>query len=42
MKKLANPEHLPRPRGFYVRCLPVKIRGASAGWCRAAALVPKD
>ena len=31
----------PRPHGFYVSCLPVKIQGASAGWCRAVALVPE-
>ena len=31
-----------RPHGFYVSCLPVKIERASAGWCRAVALVPTD
>jgi kynurenine formamidase len=41
IEKLANLEQLPRPSGFYVSCLPVKIRGASAGWCRAVALVPE-
>lgn len=40
IEKLANLGQLPRPHGFYVCCLPVKIRGASAGWCRAVALVP--
>ena len=25
--------------GFTVSCLPVKVAGASAGWCRAAAIV---
>ena len=39
IEKLANLELLPRPYGFYVSCLPVKIKGASAGWCRAVALV---
>lgn len=39
IEKLANLHHLP-PHGFYVSCLPVNIRGASAGWCRAVALVP--
>jgi kynurenine formamidase len=41
IEKLANLDRLPRPHGFYVSCLPVKIRGASAGWCRAVALVPE-
>jgi kynurenine formamidase len=42
IEKLANLEQIPRPDGFYVSCLPVKIAGASAGWCRAVALVPED
>jgi kynurenine formamidase len=41
IEKLANLDQLPRPHGFWVSCLPVKIRGASAGWCRAVALVPE-
>jgi kynurenine formamidase len=41
IEKLANLEQLPRPHGFWVSCLPVKIKGASAGWCRAVALVPE-
>jgi kynurenine formamidase len=41
IEKLANLDQLPRPHGFYVSCLPVKIEGASAGWCRAVALVPE-
>jgi kynurenine formamidase len=40
IEKLANLDQLPRPHGFLVSCLPVKIRAASAGWCRAVALVP--
>ena len=39
IEKLANLGALPRSHGFWVSCLPVKIRGASAGWCRAVALV---
>ncbi len=39
IEKLANLDRLPRPHGFYVSCLPVKIKGGSAGWCRAVALV---
>ena len=40
IEKLANLDQIPRPHGFYVSCLPIKIAGASAGWCRAVALVP--
>ncbi len=40
IEKLANLEKLPQPHGFYVSCLPVKIKGGSAGWCRAVALIP--
>jgi kynurenine formamidase len=42
IEKLANLDQLPRPHGFWVSCLPVKIKGASAGWCRAVALVPQE
>jgi kynurenine formamidase len=42
IEKLANLEQIPRPHGFYISCLPVKIQGASAGWCRAVALVPEE
>jgi kynurenine formamidase len=42
IEKLANLEQIPRPHGFYVSCLPVKIAAASAGWCRAIAIVPED
>jgi kynurenine formamidase len=42
IEKLANLDQLARPHGFYVSCLPVKIQGASAGWCRAVALVPEE
>lgn len=41
IEKLANLDQIPRPHGFYVSCLPVKITAASAGWCRAVALVPE-
>jgi kynurenine formamidase len=40
IEKLANLDKLPHPHGFYVSCLPVKIKGGSAGWCRAVALIP--
>lgn len=39
IEKLANLDQIPQPHGFWVSCLPVKIQGASAGWCRAVALV---
>jgi len=42
IEKLANLDQLPEPHGFYVSCLPVKIKAASAGWCRAVALVPSE
>jgi kynurenine formamidase len=39
IEKLANLDQLPRPYGFKLSCFPVKIEGASAGWCRAVAIV---
>lgn len=39
VERLANLDALPRPFGFQVSCLPVKIAGAGAGWTRAVALV---
>jgi cyclase len=41
IEKLANLDQIPSPTGFSVSCLPVKIARASAGWCRAVALVPE-
>jgi kynurenine formamidase len=38
LEKLHNLEALP-PHGFTIACFPVKIRGASAGWTRAVALL---
>jgi kynurenine formamidase len=38
LEKLHNLEALPA-RGFTVSCFPVKIRGASAGWTRAVAII---
>ena len=37
LEKLSNLEALP-VSGFTVSCFPVKIKGASAGWCRAVAI----
>jgi kynurenine formamidase len=39
IEKLHNLGALPGVTGFTVSCLPVKITGASAGWCRAVAIV---
>jgi kynurenine formamidase len=41
IEKLANLDKLPAATGFYVSCFPVKIKGASAGWCRAVAMIPE-
>lgn len=41
IEKLNNLDLIPTPHGFWVSCLPVKIKAASAGWCRAVALVPR-
>ena len=38
MEKLSNLEALPAT-GFQVACFPVKIKGASAGWTRAVAII---
>ena len=40
LEKLHNLEALPGD-GFTIACFPVKIRGASAGWTRAVALVDR-
>jgi len=37
LEKLNNLDQLPNT-GFKVNCLPVKVKGASAGWCRAVAI----
>jgi kynurenine formamidase len=39
IEKLHNLGALPGPTGFTVSCLPVKVAGAAAGWCRAAAIL---
>ena len=38
MEKLTNLDQLP-PTGFTVCCFPVKIKHASAGWCRTVAIL---
>jgi len=39
MEKLANLSEIGRPFGFTVCCVPVKIKGASAGWTRPIAII---
>jgi kynurenine formamidase len=41
LEKLANLDMLP-PHGFKVACFPVKITGASAGWCRPVGIVSEQ
>jgi kynurenine formamidase len=41
IEKLTHLDQIGRSHGFWVSCLPVSIRAASAGWCRAVALVPE-
>jgi kynurenine formamidase len=38
LEKLANLDQLP-PTGFEISCFPVKIKAASAGWCRCVAIL---
>lgn len=40
IEKLANLDMLPAPFGFKVSCFPVKLKGGSAAWCRAVAILP--
>lgn len=39
MEKMANLAAIGRPHGFTVCCFPVKVKGASAGWCRPVAII---
>lgn len=39
MEKMANLAAIGRPHGFTICCFPVKIKGASAGWCRPVAII---
>lgn len=41
IEKLHNLESLP-PTGFNIACFPVKVRGGSAGWTRAVAIMDTD
>tara|TARA_B100000378_G_scaffold268798_1_gene256284 strand:- start:7381 stop:8202 length:822 start_codon:yes stop_codon:yes gene_type:complete len=42
LEKLHNLESLPDSTPFFVSCFPVKIKGASAGWTRAVAIIDED
>jgi kynurenine formamidase len=39
IEKLCNLDKLPKPYGFLVSALPVKLKGCTAGWCRAVAMI---
>jgi kynurenine formamidase len=39
VEKLANLDRLPAPTGFTFAAFPVKVSGASGGWCRAVGIV---
>lgn len=38
IEKLAHLDKLPKPYGFTLMALPIKIQGGTAGWCRAVAV----
>lgn len=40
IEKLCNLDLIPRPHGFQVIALPIKLQRASAGWSRVVAIVP--
>jgi len=39
MEKMAHLSDIGRPYGFTVCCFPIKIKRASAGWCRPVAII---
>ncbi|MEW6481873.1 MAG: cyclase family protein [bacterium] len=39
IEKMANLDKIPKPFGFKIACFPVKVEKASAGWCRAVAII---
>lgn len=39
MERLGNLGAIPKPFGFKVSCLPVKVRNAGAGWARVVAVI---
>jgi kynurenine formamidase len=42
IERMTNLTGIGRARGFTVVCLPVKLAGAGAGWCRAVALIDEE
>jgi kynurenine formamidase len=42
IERLAHLDRLPRPFGFRVSCFPYNIRGASAAWTRAVAILDQE
>ena len=42
IEKLANLDKIPVPFGFKVAVFPIKITRASAGWCRAVAIIEQQ
>jgi len=39
MERLGNLGAIPKPHGFTISCLPVKVRNAGAGWARVVAIL---
>lgn len=39
IEKLANLEAIPNSLGFKIACFPIKIKDASASWCRVVAII---
>jgi len=39
IEKLVNLDKIPIPYGFKIACFPINIKGASAGWVRAVAII---
>ncbi len=39
IEKMTNLDKIPKPFGFQVACFPVKVEGASGGWCRPVAII---
>ncbi|HSV66811.1 MAG TPA: cyclase family protein [Mycobacteriales bacterium] len=40
LERLTNLDTIGQAHGFQVSCLPVKLTGADAGWCRVVAIMP--
>ena len=42
MERIGNLGVIPKPFGFKVSCLPVRVKNAGAGWCRAVAIIKEQ